>query len=209
MSAYHVGGGGLTFPRYLAATRPGTRSLVSEIDPGVGAVDSEQLGLESGPALQVRVEDGRTGIRRLADDSRDLVVGDAFGGVSVPWHLTTVEAVEEVGRVLRPEGVYAANLIDYEPFGFARAEMATLQRVFGHVALAAEPSTLGGNSGGNMVAIASEVPIDTSAVQGALDRQRLAWQVIDGAQLTEWIHGAAVLTDDCAPVDQLLTLGRQ
>lgn len=28
LEAYHLGGGGLTFPRYLAATRPGTRSLV-------------------------------------------------------------------------------------------------------------------------------------------------------------------------------------
>jgi spermidine synthase len=204
LSAYHVGGGGLTFPRYLAATRPETRSLVSEIDPGVVDVDSEQLGLDSGPALEVRVEDGRTGVRRLTDDSRDLVVGDAFGGVSVPWHLTTVEAVAEVHRVLRPEGVYAANLIDYEPFAFARAELATLRQVFEHVALAAEPSTLDGKDGGNVVAIASDAPIDTAAVERGFDRQRLAWDVLDGAQLSEWIEGAAVLTDDYAPVDQLM-----
>lgn len=205
LSAYHVGGGGLTFPRYLAATRPDTRSLVSEIDPGVVDVDSERLGLDSGPALEVRVEDGRTGVRRLTDESLDLVVGDAFGGVSVPWHLTTIEAVEEVRRVLRPEGIYAANLIDYEPFAFARAEMATLRRVFDQVALAAEPSTLAGDGGGNVVAIASDAPIDISAVERGFDRQRLAWDVIDGPQLIEWIHGAAVLTDDYAPVDQLLT----
>ena len=28
----HVGGGGFTMPRYLAATRPGTRSVVLELD---------------------------------------------------------------------------------------------------------------------------------------------------------------------------------
>ena len=205
LSTYHVGGGGLTFPRYLAATRPGTRSVVSEIDSGVVDVDSERLDLESGPALEVRVEDGRTGVRALTDDSRDLVVGDAFGGVSVPWHLTTIEAVEEVRRVLRPKGIYAVNIIDYEPFAFARAEMATLSQVFDHVALAAEPSTVGGRDGGNVVAIASDVPIDTAAVERGFDRQRLAWDVLHGAQLIEWIHGAAVLTDDYAPVDQLLT----
>jgi spermidine synthase len=155
--------------------------------------------------LEVRIEDGRTGVRRLTDDSRDLVVGDAFGGVSVPWHLATSEAVEEVRRVLRPEGVYVANLIDFEPFGFARAEMATLRHVFDHVALAAEPSTLAGDDGGNLVAIASDRPIDTSAIQGGIERQRLAWDLIDGSRLTAWILGAAVLTDDFAPVDQLLT----
>jgi MFS family permease len=205
LDAYHVGGGGLTFPRYLAETRPGTRSLVSEIDAGVVDVDTERLGLETGPDLQVRVEDGRTGVRRVPDASRDLVIGDAFGGVSVPWHLTTTEYVEEVRRVLRLEGVYAANIIDFDPLGFARAELATFREVFDHVALAADPFTLSGNGGGNLVAIASDSPIDRASVERGFERQRVAWDVIDGPQLTEWIDGAAVLTDDYAPVDQLLT----
>jgi spermidine synthase len=206
LDAYHVGGGGLTFPRYLAESRPGTHSVVSEIDPGVVEVDSERLGLETGPALQVRVEDARTGLRGLRNASRDLVVGDAFGGVSVPWHLTTIEAVEEVRRVLRPDGVYAANIIDFDPFGFARAELATLRRVFDHVALAADPFTLsGGGGGGNLVVIASDTAIDKPAVERGLQRQKAAWDLIDGARLTEWIDGAEALTDDYAPVDQLLT----
>ena len=205
LDAYHVGGGGVTFPRYLAETRPGTRSVVSEIDPGVVDVDTERLGLETGPALRVRIEDGRLGVRRVADSSRDLVVGDAFGGVSVPWHLTTVEYAEELRRVLRPEGVYAVNIIDFHPLGFARAELATLRRVFDHVALAADAFTLSGNGGGNLVAIASDSPIDKRAIERGFEMQPLAWDVIDGDRLTEWIGGASVLTDDYAPVDQLLT----
>ncbi len=205
LDAYHVGGGGVTFPRYLAETRPGTRSLISEIDPGVVKVDTERLGLKTGPALRVRVEDGRLGVRRLPDSSRDLIVGDAFGGVSVPWHLTTVEYVEELRRVLRPEGVYAVNIIDFHPLGFARAELATLRRVFDHVALAADAYTLSGNGGGNLVAIASDSPIDKRAIDRGFQKQQLAWDVIDGDRLTKWIDGAAVLTDDYAPVDQLLT----
>ncbi|MFP5282845.1 MAG: fused MFS/spermidine synthase, partial [Actinomycetes bacterium] len=130
LRAYHLGGGGLTVPRYLERTRPGTASVVSEIDPGVVHLDRERLGLVSGPGLEVRVEDGRLGLRRLADASQDVVVGDAFGGVSVPWHLTTREAVAEVERVLHADGVYAVNLIDHGGLGFARAEVATLSRVF-------------------------------------------------------------------------------
>ena len=133
------------------------------------------------------------------------MVGDAFGGVSVPWHLTTTEAVDEVRRVLRPSGVYAANLIDFAPLGFARAELATFREVFDHVALAADPFTLSGNGGGNLVAIASDSPIDLAAVEREFDRQELGWDVIDGAALTTWIGEAPVLTDDYAPVDQLLT----
>ena len=205
LTAYHIGGGGLTFPRYLAETRPGTRSVVSEIDPGVLEIDTERLGLETGPDLRVRVEDARRGVGRIDDDSRDLVVGDAFGGVSVPWHLTTTEAVEEVRRVLRTEGVYAVNLIDYAPLGFARAELATLREVFDHVALSADSVTLSGRGGGNLVAIASESPIDTAAIKRGFEQQGVGWDVIDGDRLTAWIDDAPVLTDDYAPVDQLLT----
>ncbi len=57
LTAYHLGGGGLTFPRYLAATRPGTRSLVSEIDGGVARADRDELGLKSDTGIDVRVED--------------------------------------------------------------------------------------------------------------------------------------------------------
>jgi spermidine synthase len=205
LDAYHVGGGGVTFPRYLAETRPGTRSLVSEIDPGVVKVDTERLGLRTGPALRVRIEDGRLGVRRVPGSSRDLIVGDAFGGVSVPWHLTTVEYVEEVRRVLRPDGVYAVNIIDFYPLGFARAELATLRRVFDHVALAADAYTLSGQGGGNLVAIASDSPVDKRTIDRAFEKKQVAWDVIDGDRLTKWIGGAAVLTDDYAPVDQLLT----
>jgi hypothetical protein len=88
LDALHIGGGGFTFPRYLAATRPGSRSTVLEIDPAVLDLGRDELGLHTSRALQVRIGDARLGIRDEPDDSRDLVVGDAFGSLSVPWHLT-------------------------------------------------------------------------------------------------------------------------
>ncbi|MDN4162360.1 fused MFS/spermidine synthase [Nocardioides abyssi] len=205
LAAYHLGGGGLTLPRYLAEVRPGTASLVSEIDPGVVAVDRDLLGLETGPRLEVRVEDGRLGLDRLTDDSRDLVVGDAFGGVSVPWHLTTREAVGEVRRVLRDEGVYAANLIDRGPLAFARAQVATLREVFDHVALVARPGAFRRVDGGNLVVVASDRPLDLAAVTRSLGDRGLGWTARADADLDGWVSDAEVLTDDHAPVDQLLT----
>ncbi|WP_345204748.1 fused MFS/spermidine synthase [Fodinibacter luteus] len=207
LAAYHLGGGGLTLPRYLAQARPGTTSVVSEIDPGVLELDEERLGLVTRAGLEVRVEDARLGVRTLGTDSRDLVVGDAFGGLSVPWHLTTREALTEVRRVLRPDGVYAANLIDHAPLGFARAELATMRTVFDHVALAADPVTLarGVGAGGNLVAIGSDAPLDLPALREGFAAQGLAWGVVEGAELDTWVGDAMVLTDDHAPVDQLLT----
>ncbi len=207
--AHHVGGGGLTLPRYLAATRPGTRSVVSEIDGGVVRLAHERLGLRPQAGVEVRVEDGRLGVRRLDTGSRDLVVGDAFGGVSVPWHLTTAEAMSDVRRVLGARGVYVANLIDHGEMDFARAEVATLAATFEHVAVLGEPAGIGLGpaaeaEGGNVVVVASERPVDLRAVQRELDARRTGWRVTSGEQLDAWTGAAEPLTDDHAPVDQLL-----
>jgi hypothetical protein len=205
--AYHLGGGGLTIPRYLAEVRPGTTSVVSEIDPGVLDVDVAQLGLETGPGLTVRIEDGRLGIGDIPSASQDLVVGDAFGGVSIPWHLTTREAMTEVRRVLASDGLYAANLIDFGPMEFVRAEIATLRTVFDHVVLLADADVLdsAAGAGGNVVVVASQAPVNLTALANRLAGRVPDWRLIDGPGLGAWVGDAMVLTDDHAPVDQLLT----
>src|SRR3712207_7025021 len=101
-------------------------------------MDREQLGLTETDGLRVEVCDARVGLDQEVAGERDLVVGDAFGGLSVPWQLTTVEALGLVDRALADDGLYVANLIDHPPLGFVRAELATLGAVFPHVALLAD-----------------------------------------------------------------------
>jgi spermidine synthase len=205
LSALHVGGGGLTVPRYLDEVRPGTESLVIEVDPGVVEIDREQLELETSASLRVRVADGRVGLAEEPRGGRDLVVGDAFGGLSVPWQLTTREAMELVDAALADDGVYAVNLIDHPPLSFVRAELATLRAVFPHVLLLARAPVLAGEDGGNLVAVASRQPLPSERIAEALTERDLAWQVAEGNRLDEFVGDAEVLTDDHAPVDQLLT----
>jgi spermidine synthase len=205
ISALHLGGGGLTVPRYLAEVRPGTTSRVLEVDPGVLAVDERQLGLQTSAQLEVRVGDARVGLADEPAGGRDLVVGDAFGGLSVPWQLTTVEALGLVRSALAPDGVYAVNLIDHPPLSFVRAELATLRAVFGSVLLLARAPVLAGEGGGNVVAVAADRPLPAGRIAAALADRGLAWHVAGGDVLAAFVGGAPVLTDDFAPVDQLLT----
>lgn len=206
VNAHHVGGGGLTMPRYLAATRPGTRSTVSEIDPGVIDIDRNRLGIETGEDLTVRIEDGRLGLNAVPAGSRDVVVGDAFGGISVPWHLTTREAAVSVHRALKPDGIYTLNVIDRGPLAFARAEVRTLREEFPHVAIASHPQVVAGTGGGNIIVLASDRPLDTNAWAAGMKQRGDDWTVLAGDDLRAWTNGAPVLTDDYAPVDQLLTV---
>jgi hypothetical protein len=97
------------------------------------------------------------------------------------------------------------NLIDYPPLDFVRAELATMRAVFPHVLLLAAPSVLAGEDGGNVVAVASRRPLPADRIAAAVSDHALSWQVVQGSRLDEFVGDAPVLTDDFAPVDQLLT----
>lgn len=204
--ALHVGGGGASIARFLTASRPGSDNLVYEIDPGVVQIDRDALGLREENGLKVEVRDGRLGLAAQPDDSRDVVIGDAFGGVSVPWHLTTRETIADVARVLTGDGVYVMNVIDYPPLGFARAELATLATVFRHVAVISSPSTLAGEGGGNLVLVASQKALPLTAIRSGLRADVEEYALLDeGPDLDRFVGDSQVLRDDFAPVDQLLT----
>ena len=202
--AVHIGAGGLTFPRYLDVTRPGSRSVVLEIDPGLIDLAADQLGFEGSETISVEVGDARLTVGELADDQFHVAIGDAFGGLSVPWHLTTVEFLTEVDRVLRPDGFYLMNLIDRPPVDFARAEAATLAEVWEHVAVLAPPRRLAGEVGGNFVLVASHRPIPIDEILAGNARRGDDEAALSGLELEQFLIGAVVLTDDYAPVDQLL-----
>lgn len=197
-----IGGGGFTMPGYLRATRPGTSNTVLEIDDTLVEIGRTQLALS--PETEVIVDDARISARALGTDSADVVIGDAFSGASVPWHLTTVEFIEEIRRILDRGGVYVMNVIDYADREFARSAAATLARVFDHTALFAPPSYLTGDGGGNYVLVASGSPIDVSAIQAAIESRGGTEIGISGEALVDFVGGAGVLTDDFAPVDQML-----
>jgi MFS family permease len=203
--ALHVGGGGITVPRYVAATRPGSDSLVLEIDRGVLDVDADQLGFRAGGGIATRVVDGRIGVADEPAGNRDLVVGDAFGGLAVPWHLTTRELVRDVQRVLADDGLYAVNIIDQPPLAFVRAEVATIAAVFEHVAIVARPDALDRQDGGNFVVLASDRPLPIEAIRANLLERGGELALADAEAARAFAGDARILTDDFAPVDQLLT----
>jgi spermidine synthase len=201
VDALHLGGGGFTLPGYVRTTRPGSAQVVLELDGGLVQLDRRKLGLITGPDLRVRVGDARVGLAEQPTAAYDLVVGDAFGYLIVPWHLATRETAQDIARVLRPDGVYAQNVIDYPPDRFIKAELATVASVFPHVALVAPADSLAGATGSNWVIVASKSPLPLTAIRAGLDRATEPVTLLPDASFA---GAARVLTDDFAPVDQLL-----
>lgn len=200
LDAVFVGGGGFTLPRWLAATRPGSRSNVLEVDGGLVDFDRRHLVLRTSPALRATVGDARLTMRRELTASADLVVGDAFSGLTIPWQLMTIEWLHEVRRVLKPGGLYALNIIDLRPLALLRAEAATLLRVFKNLRLVTPAGEDGRPAGDNAILIVSNRPLPPQHGPPAANAT-----VFSRAAIVRLVAGARPLTDDYAPVDQLQT----
>ncbi|GAA2698970.1 fused MFS/spermidine synthase [Actinoplanes palleronii] len=204
IDALHIGGGGFTVPGYLRATRPGSEQLVLELDGELVELDKRELGLVTGADLRVRVGDARVGVAGRPSAGYDLVVGDAFGHQVVPWHLATREMAADISRTLREDGIYAQNVIDYPPDRLIRAELATVQAAFRYVAVIAPADALAGDVGSNFVIVASRSPLPLAALGTRLAQVKEPVTLLSGAELAGYVGDATVLTDDYAPVDQLL-----
>jgi spermidine synthase len=204
----HIGGGGFTMPQFLRAEHPGSTSTVLEIDPLLVELSEQELGLELGEDITVLTGDARLAIGEVERGAYDLVIGDAFGGVAVPWHLATEEFTTAIHATLRPGGVYTLNAIDYDQRDFLRAELATIQTVFDHVAVLGRPGSFGPTRpgvGGNYVVIASDSPLPVDAIIDANRNRARVDELLAGPELDAFVGEAMVLSDDRAPVDQLLT----
>lgn len=205
--AIHLGGGGFTMPRYVRSTRPGSVNLVLERDPELTRLAQRQLGLRLGDGLTAKAGDGRVTMRRQSIGDWDMVVGDAFSGEAVPWHLATKEFTAVIADRLRFSGAYVLNVIDGTPRKFVRAEVATVAAVFAHVAVIAPQDALDGAYGSNFIVVASREPLPVDRIAARLTEVGQRVTALTGPTLELWLGSAKVLTDRFAPVDQLLTPG--
>ncbi|AXG76706.1 spermidine synthase [Streptomyces paludis] len=198
LTVLHLGGGGCTLPRYTAATRPGSAQDVVEADAALRALVAELLPIPEETGIAVHTADARRWLEAAPDRSVDVLIGDVFGGSRVPAHLTTVEYARQTARVLRPGGVYAANLADGAPFAFLRSQLATFAAVFAELALVAEPGVLRGRRFGNAVLLASQTPFDTAALARRTAADAFPARVEHGAALRRFTGDAAPVRDSGA-----------
>jgi hypothetical protein len=211
ITALHLGAGAFTLPRYIEATRPGSRQQVLELEPGLVDLVRAELPLPRGASIRVRYGDARATLAKLPAGLRgavDLLIVDVFGGARIPAHVTSVEFYRECAEFLSSTGVLLVNVADGAGAAFARGQGATLSMVFGasgagapggpRVAVLAEPHVLRGRRYGNFVFVgsASALPLDWMPRLMAGGPHPAA--VVHGRELKDWIAGAPVVQDSTA-----------
>lgn len=191
----HIGGAGMTLPRYVAATRPTSAQIVFEPDETLTAEVRRLVPLPRNSGVKVRPLDGRTGLAGVPDGHADIVIVDAFDGAQVPAELTTIEFFADVRRVLRPGGIALWNLTDARPFHYTRRVLAGLRETFAEGLLAAEPATLKGRRFGNILLIGSAAALPAAALIRAAASAVFPYRVLNGSQLIRFSEGWLPFTD--------------
>ena len=194
ITAIHIGGAGMTIPRYIAHTRPTSAQIVFEPDETLTAAVRDVMPLSRNSGIKVRPFDGRTGMLGLTSDYADLVVLDAFRDGSVPGDLATIECFDEVRRILRPTGTLVVNITDEAPFTFTGRLLAGVATHFRPIALGAEPSTLKGRRFGNLV-VAAGGKLEPELLVHAASAAVFPYRILYGLELDRWTGTPHPFTD--------------
>ena len=196
-----IGGGGYIYPKYFLDKYPDKRMDVVEIDPAMTTLAEKYFGLKPVPQLRIYHQDARNYIGRTPEKYGAVLI-DAFDSdLTIPFQLTSLEAIERYYGITGAEGMVIINIIGQiqgEPGRFLRAEYETFKSVFPYVQLYPnrrdELSRLQ-----NVILVASkkELP-DTSSPEARV-------QELISHLYTGYIEkGEILLTDDFAPVEQML-----
>jgi spermidine synthase len=133
-----LGGAGYSYPKDFLLKYPGATIDVVEIDPKVTDLAKKYFKLEESPMLTIYHEDGRVYLNRTRE-KYDVIFGDAFSShYSLPYQLTTKEAVQKKYNILNDDGIVILNIIssiEGEKSKFLRAEYATYKSIFPQVYL--------------------------------------------------------------------------
>jgi spermidine synthase len=213
IKALFLGGGGYTFPRFIEAKYPKAKIDVVEIDPEITRVVQDYLGVSKDSRICSFNEDGRWFVMNCKEQgSYDFIIGDAFNDLSIPYHLTTKEFAMQLKRLLKPDGLLLANVIDsFKKGAFMPSYIRTLEEVFGKgnihlLTLSSDYEHIGISTN---VVVASPQRLDMDdfvrAVEGK-EGKEMNSHVMPQERLQQYLkeRTSVILTDDYVPVDNLI-----
>lgn len=197
-----IGGAGYSYPRHYLERFADSTIDIAEIDPEMTAIAREHFRLHDDPRMRIFHEDGRVFLNSAVADSYDVVLMDAFGSLfTVPYQLTTIEAVREIKRILTNDGVVIFNIgsaLTGDAGRFLRAEVKTYEQVFDHVHIFKVHSELDDSRLQNFIIVAGNREIRTDGGDSGANVAELLKRRVDRHVDTDDLD---ILTDDLAPVE--------
>ncbi len=198
-NALMIGGAAYSYPKDFLKNHPDASMDVVEIDPAMTALAKKYFNLPDDPRLQTYNEDARVFLNNNPK-KYDAVYVDAFTShLSIPYQLTTKEAVQKISDSLNDNGVVIVNLISAlqgDKSKFLRAELATYKSVFPQVYLYRVYNT-DAYQVQNVMLMAVKSPVAAKLQSGNAE----LYSYLQTIYREPISNDLPVLTDDYAPVD--------
>ena len=195
-----IGGAGYSYPKEFVRTYPNADIDVVEIDPGMTELAREQFHLHDSHKMHIIHQDGRMFLNEAPPAAYDAVFIDVAGSLfTIPSHLTTVEAVRNVSRILKDDGVVIFNLgssITGPSSGLLHAELRTYSEVFPHVYLFKVKPEHTDDHLQNLIIVATKSPTENLS-----NSDPEITRLLSHRYLPELPMDQQTLTDDLAPVE--------
>ncbi len=198
-----IGGGGFTYPQYFMENHPSSTMDVVEIDDQLATLAQKYFHLNANPNLEIFTADGRTFLNQN-QKKYDAIFGDAFHGYySIPYQLTTKEAMQKISDSLNENGVFIINVIaslEGPKNKFLQAEYKTINEVFPQSYIIQARPINHADIGQNLIIVAlkSKTPAPLTSTNPVTSRQ------LSGLWTKPIQQDIEILTDDFAPVDNYM-----
>ncbi len=195
-----IGGGAYSYPKDYLKRFGGASLDVVEIDKGLTALARRYFNLEDSPRLTIYHEDGRIFLNKNAG-KYDVIFVDAFASFfSLPYQLTTEEAIRKMAGALTGNGLVMVNLVsslEGENGEFLRAEYLTYRKIFPRVYLFPVDSPDDGLAIQNVILVA----LKSAAIPFFASPNKELSGYLKNLWTKEIKTDRPPLTDDYAPVD--------
>lgn len=211
-SALALGGGAYVTSRDFLKRYPEGKIKVVEIDPKVTQVARDYFGLQDDPRLKIYHQDARLFLNRTKE-KYDVVYGDAFNSyLSVPFQLTTKQALKKIYSALNDNGILVLNIIsslEGKKSIFFQAEYKTLQELFPQIYIF--PVNINQDNDlkklRNIILVASKNSVRLNKEDLARKASSRQKEILDNLwERPVFIEPKIkVLTDDFAPVDYYIS----
>ncbi len=174
-----------------------------EIDPAVVEIAVEYFGLDS-KSCRIINEDGRAYVRTTGR-RYDVILIDAYGGGSIPFHLFSREAFAEIRSVLNPGGILGINIISYQsgPKSILSTSLfRTVSTIFPQGRAYLVETTDSAEDLNNILMFFSDTPFRDPDTTGFTGREKLYWERLNPRLWPMDPREGIVVTDNNNPVDR-------
>jgi spermidine synthase len=204
-SVLFVGLGAGVMPRYFSKYYSTSDIDIVELDPEMFKISKKFFHFSEKDNMKVHIADGRVFLKRTKK-KYDIIFLDAYQGAHIPFHLTTVEFLQDVKNKLNDGGVVVSNILSTAKNKFFYSMLKTYIQEFPHL------YCFKGRISGNFIFIAAASDMKMESInlwaragkimdETGMDIDLPLFIQESYAYYTEYEKDAEVLTDDFAPVN--------